>query len=218
MDYGLDFYAPQTLQTADGRRIMIGWMQSWDAKLTNSSLNWSGMMTLPRELVLKEGKIYQNPVRELKKYRKNKIEYTGRKITQTAVLDGISGRIIDLQVDITEFNFQHFSIRFAYSEEYEMLLQYNHLRKCLTIDRTYSGLVRDVVCRRKMAAEPYVSETQGEVLNLRLLLDRYSVEVFVNEGEKVMSSVFHTPMESDGIIFDTDGTACINVIKYDICI
>jgi hypothetical protein len=37
-----------------------------------------------------------------------------------------------------------------------------------------------------MAAEPYVSETQGEVLNLRLLLDRYSVEVFVNEGEKVM--------------------------------
>ena len=79
-------------------------------------------------------------------------------------------------------------------------------------------MVRDVVCRRKMAAEPYVSETQGEVLNLRLLLDRYSVEVFVNEGEKVMSSVFHTPMESDGIIFDTDGTACINVIKYDICI
>ena len=99
-----------------------------------------------------------------------------------------------------------------------MLLQYNHLRKCLTIDRTYSGLVRDVVCRRKMAAEPYVSKAQEEVLKLRLLLDRYSVEVFVNEGEKVMSSVFYTPMESDGIIFDTDGIACINVIKYDICI
>jgi len=217
-DYGLDFYAPQTLQTADGRRIMIGWMQSWDAKLTTSSLNWSGMMTLPRELVLREGKIYQNPVRELKKYHKNKIEYRERKITQTTVLEGIRGRIIDLQVDITEFDFQHFAIRFAYSEEYEMLLQYNHLRKCLTIDRTYSGLVRDVVCRRKMAAEPYVSKTQKEVLNLRLLLDRYSVEVFVNKGEKVMSSVFHTPMEADGIIFDTDGTACINVVKYDICI
>ena len=92
------------------------------------------------------------------------------------------------------------------------------MRKCLTIDRTHSGLIRDVVCRRKMMTGPLVSGEQGEVLKLRLLLDRYSVEVFVNEGVKVMSSVFYTPMEADGIVFDTDGTACINVIKYDICV
>ena len=151
VDYGLDFYAPQTLQTVDGRRIMIGWMQSWDAKLTNDFWNWSGMMTLPRELILRKGKIYQSPVRELECYRKNKIEYTQKRISERTVLNGIKGRIIDLQVDITEFDFHYFAIHFAYNEEYEMLLQYNHLRKCLTIDRTHSGLVRDVVCRRKMA-------------------------------------------------------------------
>ncbi|MCI9646108.1 MAG: glycoside hydrolase family 32 protein [Lachnospiraceae bacterium] len=218
VDYGLDFYAPQTLQTADGRRVMVGWMQSWDAKLTNDFCNWSGMMTLPRELILKEGKIYQSPVRELESYRKNKVEYIGKRISETAVLEGIRGRVIDLQIDITEFGFHHFAIHFACNEEYEMLLQYNHLRKCLTIDRTHSGLVRDVVCRRKMAAEPFISETQKEVLRLRLLLDRYSAEVFLNGGEKVMSAVFHTPMEADGIVFDTDGTVCMDVLKYDICI
>ena len=218
LDGGFDFYAPQTVMAPDGRRIMVGWMQSWDAKLTNDFCNWSGMMTLPRELVLKEGKIYQSPVRELESYRKNKIEYIGKKISETAVLEGIKGRIIDLQVDITEFGFHHFAIHFACNAEYEMLLQYNHLRKCLTIDRTHSGLVRDVVCRRKMTAEPCILETQKEVLSLRLLLDRYSAEVFLNGGEKVMSAIFHTPMEADGIVFDTDGTACINVVKYDICI
>lgn len=57
-----------------------------------------------------------------------------------------------------------------------------------------------------------------EVLSLRLLLDRYSVEVFLNGGEKVMSAIFHTPMEADRIVFDTDGTVCMNVVKYDICI
>ncbi len=217
-DYGLDFYAPQTLQTADGRRIMIGWMQSWDAKFMKDFLDWSGMMTLPRELVLKNGKIYQHPVRELENYHKNKVEYTEKEITEAVVLDGIKGRIIDLQVDITQFDFHHFAIHFAHNDEYEMLLQYNHMRKCLTIDRTHSGLIRDVVCRRKMMVGPTVSGIQGEVLKLRLLLDRYSVEVFVNEGEKVMSTVFHTPMEADGIIFDTDGTAFINVLKYDISI
>lgn len=25
IDYGLDFHAPQTLETYDGRRVMIGW-------------------------------------------------------------------------------------------------------------------------------------------------------------------------------------------------
>ncbi len=217
-DYGLDFYAPQTLQTSDGRRIMVGWMQSWDAKFMNDFLDWSGMMTIPRELSIKNGQIYQNPVGELEKYRKSKVEYIGKEITETTVLDGVSGRIIDLQVEITEFHFHHFSIQFAYNDEYEMLLQYNYIRKCLTIDRTQSGLIRDVVCRRKMTAQPLVSGGLGEVLKLRLLLDRYSVEVFVNEGEKVMSSVFYTPMEADGIVFDTDGTACINVIKYDLCV
>lgn len=217
-DYGLDFYAPQTLQTADGRRIMIGWMQSWDAKFMKDFLDWSGMMTLPRELSIRDGKIYQSPVRELEKYRKNKVEYTGQKITEATSLEGVNGRIIELQVEITEFGFHHFAIHFACNDEYEMLLQYNHMRKCLTIDRTHSGLLRDVVCRRKMLAEPFVWAGQGEVLKLQLLLDRYSVEVFVNDGEKVMSAVFHTPMEADGIVFDTDGTASINVIKYDICV
>ena len=215
-DYGLDFYAPQTLQTEDGRRIMIGWMQSWDAGFMNDFPEWYGMMTLPRELALKNGRVYQNPVRELEKYRRNEVKYEGKKITGSTVLEGIWGRILDLQVDITEFDFRHFAIRFSHNDEYEMILQYNYIRKCLTIDRTHSGLVRDVVCRRKIEAEPFVAEGQKEMLQLRLLLDRYSVEVFVNGGEKVRSSVFHTPMEADGIVFDTDGTACINVLKYDI--
>ena len=50
------------------------------------------------------------------------------------------------------------------------------------------------------------------------MLDKYSIEVFINDGEKVMTSVFYAPIEADEIIFDTDGIASIDVIKYDICI
>lgn len=216
-DYGLDFYAPQTLLTSDGRRIMIGWMQSWDAKFMKDFLNWSGMMTIPRELQIKNEKIYQSPVRELENYHKNLIKYEQCKITEAVTLKGIKGRVIDLQVKLTEFNFHHFTIHFAHNEEYEMLLQYNHRRKCLTVDRTHSELLRDVVCRRKMDVEP-IMEEQKEVLKLRLLLDKHSIEVFINDGEKVMTSVFYAPIEADEIIFDTDGIASIDVIKYDICI
>lgn len=218
VDYGLDFYAPQTLETPDGRRIMVGWMQSWDAHIMKDCLKWSGMMTVPRELELRGGRVFQNPVRELEKYRQNRVEHKRRYITGLTGLEGIRGRVADLLVEITGFDFQHFTIHFAHNEEYDMFLQYNSERKCLTIDRTSSGVVRDVICRRKMTAEPVRAEGQEAKLSLRILLDRYSVEVFVNGGEKVMSSVFYTPMEADGILFDTDGTARINVIKYDICV
>lgn len=217
-DYGLDFYAPQTLQTKDGRRVMIGWMQSWDAKISPKTLPWSGMMTVPRELTLKNGRIYQQPVRELEQYRKNLVQYEGQTVAQPVVLEGIRGRVIDLSVELIRFDFEHFRIHFAKNEDYEMLLQYNQKRNTLTVDRTHSGIDRDVVCRRKMELAPMRDADGREVLKLRLLMDKYSVEVFANDGEKVMSSVFYTPLEADHIAFDSDGTTCINVTKYDICV
>ena len=48
VDYGLDFYAPQTLKTSDGRRVMIGWMQSWEnSHLCRDNARWQGMFTVP---------------------------------------------------------------------------------------------------------------------------------------------------------------------------
>lgn len=213
-DYGLDFYAAQTLLTQDGRRILIGWMQSWDANITPASFQWSGMMTIPRELTLEHGRIYQRPVRELEKYRTDMVRYDNLSITGSTILKNITGRVLELLVEITGFDFEYFRIQFAKSDEYQTFLQYNHKKRCLTIDRTHSGIDRDVVCRRKMELAPIQEENSKEVLKLRILLDKYSVEVFANDGEKVMSSLFYTPLEAESIVFDSDGTACINIIKY----
>lgn len=213
-DYGLDFYAAQTLLTQDGRRILIGWMQSWDANITPASFQWSGMMTIPRELTLEHGRIYQRPVRELEKYRTDMVRYDNLSITGSTILKNITGRVLELLVEIIGFDFEHFRIQFAKNDEYQTFLQYSHKKRCLTIDRTHSGIDRDVVCRRKMELAPIQEENGKEMLKLRILLDKYSVEVFANDGEKVMSSLFYTPLEAESIVFDSDGTACINIIKY----
>jgi beta-fructofuranosidase len=220
-DYGLDFYAPQTMMTQDGRRVLIGWMQSWDANITPVPFQWSGMMTVPRELTYEDGKIFQRPVRELEAYRKDMVRYDHVMVSQSTVLEGIRGRVVELLVEITGFEFEHFRIRFAQNESYETFVQYSRKKKCLTIDRTHSGIDRDVVCRRKMELVPMktscgTGEEDREVLKLRILLDKYSAEIFANDGEKVMSSLFFTPMEAEGIVFDCDGTACISVTKYSL--
>ena len=72
MDQGFDFYAPQTTLLPDGRRVMIAWMKSWDSCVIKEKQRWQGMMTLPRELEYRDGKIWQKPVREIENYRKNR--------------------------------------------------------------------------------------------------------------------------------------------------
>ena len=53
-------------------------------------------------------------------------------------------------------------------------------------------------------------------LKLRVVLDRYSVEVFINDGEQVMSAVILTDQDAKGISFFADGAAKIDLVKYDL--
>lgn len=101
VDYGLDFYAPQTLKTPDGRRILIGWMQAWEnSHLCRDNARWQGMLTLPRELSLKGEQLIQRPVKELESYRRNPVIFRDLPLAQHTRLPGISGRILDLTVDV----------------------------------------------------------------------------------------------------------------------
>ena len=96
VDYGIDFYAPQTVLAPDGRRIMIGWMQNWDTcNLHTPDQPWFGQMSLPRELSVKEGRLYQKPVRELERLRTGQVRYENVTFSDLLRLDGVNGRRVE---------------------------------------------------------------------------------------------------------------------------
>ena len=70
-DRGFDFYAPQTFEDESGRRILIGWMGIPDADYTNPTeeAGWQHALTIPRELSVRDGKLIQEPIEELKQLR-----------------------------------------------------------------------------------------------------------------------------------------------------
>ena len=75
-DYGFDYYAPQSFESEDGRRIHISWMGMPDCEeYTNLTLEdgWQHCFTFPREVSVKEGKVLQQPIRELNHLRKGKM-------------------------------------------------------------------------------------------------------------------------------------------------
>ena len=58
-----------------------------------------------------------------------------------------------------------------------------------------------------------VRHDQGK-LKLRLILDRFSAEVFVGDGEQVLSATVSTDLTAQGISFYADGAVKLNVTKY----
>ena len=211
VDYGLDFYAPQTMQSQDGRRIMIGWMQSWDNPIYPTEHLWSGMMTIPRELTMRNGRILQKPVRELEAYRKNEAAYSNVAVEKETILENVRGRSVDLELAVKGQEYGKFRIRLASDKKHYSEIIYDREDGILTFDRTHSGLTKDVLCSRSMRVD-----SPSHELRLRILLDRYSVEIFANEGENVMTSLIYTPQTAQDIIFSCSGKAYMDVKKYEI--
>ena len=50
----------------------------------------------------------------------------------------------------------------------------------------------------------------------RLILDRYSAEIFVNDGEHVLTATLYTDLEADGISFFADGKVEMDVTRYEL--
>ncbi|MCQ2795210.1 MAG: glycoside hydrolase family 32 protein [Bacilli bacterium] len=66
-DLGYDFYAPQVFVDPKGRRILIGWagLEGASYSYLEEKEGWKHCLTLPRELKLKNNKIYQQPIKEI---------------------------------------------------------------------------------------------------------------------------------------------------------
>ena len=216
IDYGLDFYAPQTLLTEDGRRVMIAWMQNWE---TSSSilqeLRFMGQMTLPRELSVRNGRLFQNPVRELESCRGVKIDYHNVLINGEASLRGISGRCMDMTVTVRPGNdrniYKWFRLYVAKDGENFTMIRYRPDIGTLKVDRTHSGFPHDIVNIREFP----VRQKDGEI-KIRVVMDRYSMELFVNDGEQAASFVLYTPQEANAVSFSSDGSVLVDVEKYDL--
>lgn len=216
VDYGIDFYAPQTVLAPDGRRIMIGWMQNWAFSKEHSEEEpWFGQMTIPRELMIREGRLIQRPVRELDACRKNPIFYKQISVSESLELEGIEGRVADIEIDISPegelSSFHLFEMHVAENEDHYVSVRYYPYPSELEVDRSHCGSRQAFVHKRSCKVR-----NNGGKLKLRVILDRFSAEIFANDGEQVMSVTFHTEQSAKKISFCADNAVRMNIAKYDI--
>ena len=208
LDYGFDFYAPQVMQAPDGRCIMVGWMDSWDIPIVEktSGDGWACQMTVPRELHLKDGKIISTPVKELEKLRKNEKTYSNLNLDKETKLDGVNGTVGEMVLNIDTKASKSFKIKLRSSADEETVLAFDKATGIFSVNRDKAGQGAGGVSEVKLAP--------SDNLKMQIFLDKSSVEVFLNDGEAVLSNRIYPKETSTDIVFVPEGNLKINSLNF----
>lgn len=221
IDSGLDFYAPQTLKAADGRTIMTAWMQMWVRSMPTEKDGWAGAGILPRELTLKDGKLYQAPVREIENYRQNEVRYQEKEIGENTVLEGVNGTKVELNVTFDLGTADEVGVKVYNGTDHNTRIYYSRSKDRVIFDRsqmgkiiTFDGLESDAAVRSVKV------DIKDNRLTMRIFLDVSSCEVFLNGGERTMTGNVYSDATDTGIAFYAvgNGAKIVSLEKYDIVV
>ncbi len=193
IDRGLDFYAPHIISNGN---ILISWMYIWERSIPLQELNseWINAFTLPRELSLKRGKLIQKPLSSLNNYFTNEIKYEG-KIKEEKEIKGICGQFNHLHLEFNnggELTIKVFKKNNNYAE-----IRYEN--NYLIIDRNKTLYPIKSYKEEKSSCNYRMVKIPQKPVTLDIYLDRILIEVFINNGEEVMSMSVCHPENFDGI-------------------
>lgn len=195
-DMGFDFYAPQTFLSEDGRRILIGWAGVPDTENTHRNLSvvngWQHCLTLPRELSLHNGNVFQKPVRELYDLEWKEAEISRGRFDW-------SGRTVRLEMSEIDKSPREVKVMVG-SENNGLTIQ-------IKGDRTeLSFLGNGTKAECGGGRERRIGHTEGPVRDLTVLIDSSIVEIFVNGGERVFTTRIYLKKEERELLVEGSGT------------
>lgn len=167
-DMGFDFYAPQVL-VHENRHILIGWVGMPDKLQDYPTINdgWVHSLTLPRELILKNDKLYQRPISELNELNQN----TTTKIN-TDKISLSANKKLEISIPLKDISSWQGKLKF--NDEY-ILLTYDKNTSVFTIDRNQLKLGGKGI-------RQFLVKTQNE-LNLSIYIDSSIIELYLQDGE-----------------------------------
>ena len=225
LDWGRDDYAGVTwsnIPVSDGRKLFIGWMSNWNYASAVPTTVWRGAMTIPRELSLirDNGQLFlaSKPIREFGDLRIasdtagfKKLEFNGEK-------EILSGKVQLMQSELF-FGFNLSGARadtlgivFENNLKERLVIGYSTIKEQFYIDRRSAGNSGFSNEFAGISTAPY---TTGATLKLHILVDAASVELFVDDGRMVMTTlVFPTQKYNSLKMFSRGGPTILNKAAF----
>lgn len=210
IDYGRDNYAGVTfsnISQADGRRIFIGWMSNWDYANDVPTKGFRSAMTVARELTLKSnGKhliLANTPTREVTALRGKVKTIANQSIHKEKslpdVLSSFNGKF-EIEMTIQRQSSKILGFGLTNADGDYLNFTFDLEQNMLKVDRRNCGL-NDF--SRKYVSEPIAPLSTRDSYKVRLLVDKASSEIFINDGETVMTNIVFPTQNFSSLSFFT---------------
>lgn len=180
VDYGTDFYAPQSIVDSHNRRILVGWQNGWDWMPKwngfgpTASEGWSGSMSIPREAFFSDNELRFKPAIELTcavKKRKSleKIQ--------------ISPQVKKIFSNVK----QPFQLQFELEISDEFHLYFAHTTGSIDeLTISSNNIVYNAV-NNKFGKNNIIMPVETSSIKLNVISDTTSIEIFEEVSGRVMS-------------------------------
>jgi sucrose-6-phosphate hydrolase SacC (GH32 family) len=181
----VDFFAPESLLTPDGRRVMWAWM------LDGMWKDISGRQSLPRELSLVDGKLMQKPLQELQGLRYDEADEGAVSVAagERKKLERITGPATEISAVFQPTDAEAFGLNvFCGNDGGHMRIGYLADEKMLVVGEVKA---------------PFELE-DGEALALTVYLDKGMVDVFAN-GRQAVTTGMEDGYKRPGVEVFADG-------------
>ena len=173
MDYGKDHYATVTFDNApEGRHVAIAWMSNWQYANQVPTQQYRSGNSIPRDLGLFEykGETYCSvvPSPEMTAARSKK---AGKKLTESCEM------VVNLKGNAT--------ITLSNDKGEKVVMNYDAKAETFSMDRTKSGKVdfsKDFAAVTK-------APTYGKISQLRIFIDKSSIEALDADGKMSMTNL-----------------------------
>lgn len=212
IDRGTDFYAAQCTCGEKGEAVMAAWMNMWERKNITDELShrWSGMMTLPRTLEIRDGVLLQKPISAIYSYFKNRAEvcesFSGEK-----EFPGVRGRNISLKISCNLQNASLFTVKLLADERGFGEITYDKKEGKLIFNTSNTLYKTQEKGIRKADCKP-----NDNTLEMEIFLDNSCAEVFIGDGEITGSMLIFNAPTAERVIFFADDEVKIALEKNDI--
>ena len=212
-DWGKDFYAAVTYfngRPEDPRTLFQGWFGNWEYARQEPTSPQRGAMAIPRQIMLRmhpEGaRLVSAPVDELILLHGTEMDMRDRdvdSVNKDIRADGFKGHEAEIDVEFDPGTAAEFGV-LVHKGVSERTVVGVTKDSHVFVDRTKSG---DVSFSPQFPGRQTAPFRKRKDVFLRILADRSSVEVFVNDGEVVISDRVFPAQASDGIEFYSKGGA-----------
>lgn len=219
LDWGKDNYATVTWSNAPQERcIALGWMSNWQYQAILPTKQYRGENTIARDLTLYDqgGELYlkSSPSPEIKKIRKEKVSIPSFNVSDTYdIAELLKDNSGTYELEMTIKNISAGKVKFCLSNEKgnKVDMYYDMKRKLFVMDRSLSGKVD---FSKEFPAVTVAPIAETKEIQIRLFVDKSSIEAFGEEGKFVMTNLVFPDAPYNRISFQSeDGSYKVSSLK-----